>query len=107
MGSGQGFNPTQVQFLTAQKLILERQVLVGKESLLYAGGRQPGEKVDLCPRSNYQLLIRGQELLKGGFGGVQVADVATCRTAQSTLTVISKLVMPWSDQGHLDYFKYS
>ena len=32
---------------------------------------------------------------------------ATCRAAQSAPTLILKLVLQWSDQGHLDYFQCS
>lgn len=41
---------TQVWLLTAQKPILQRQVLVGKEKLLYSGGQQPRKKADSCPK---------------------------------------------------------
>ena len=49
---------------------LKRQALVGKESLLYSGGWQPGEKADSCQKANFLLLIRGQELLKGSYRSV-------------------------------------
>ena len=48
-GSPQSHSVTK---LDVRKPILERKVLVGKESLLYSGGWQPGEKVDSCPISN-------------------------------------------------------
>ena len=51
------------------KPTLKRLGFIGKESLLYLGGWQPGEKVDLYPKANTPLLIRGQELLKKSFRG--------------------------------------
>ena len=36
------------------KPILKRQMLVGKERLLYSGGQQPGKKADSYPRTNSQ-----------------------------------------------------
>ena len=51
--------------------LLQSQYLsVGKERLLYSGGRQPERKVDSCPKAHSPLPIRGQELLKGSFRGV-------------------------------------
>ena len=35
---------TRVWLVVTGKLILERQALVGKESLLYLGGQQPGRR---------------------------------------------------------------
>ena len=55
---------------SAWKPILERYVFVGKESLLYSGNQQPGEKVDSCTQVDSLLSIRGQELLKGSSGSV-------------------------------------
>ena len=56
----------------------------------------------MSQRTNSPLSIRGQELLKGTFRGAQAGvGGATCRTAQSALTVILKLVMLWSDQCYL------
>ena len=47
----------------------------GKESLLYFGGRQLGRggvgRVDLCPKAESPLTIRGQKLSKGSFRGTQ------------------------------------
>ena len=71
--------------------------MVGKERLFYSGGREPGEKADSCPKANSPLPVRGPELL----GTYRQMEGATCRMAQSALTVILKLVMWWSDQRHL------
>ena len=79
----------------------------GKESALYSGGWQPGERVDSCSEDTAPLLISEQELIKGDSGVYRVRDEATCRTAQSALTVILKFVLRWSDQHHLDWFKSS
>ena len=67
-------SPSVTKRRSSWKPILERQVLVGKENLLYSGGRQPGEKLDLCPKANSPLPIRGQELSKGSFGGAQAEE---------------------------------
>ena len=40
--------------LTTQKLILEREVLVGKDIFLYLGDQQLGMKSDSCPKINYK-----------------------------------------------------
>ena len=50
--------------------MLERHAFIGKESFLYSGNQQPGEKVDSCTQVDSLLLIRGQELLKGSSGSV-------------------------------------
>ena len=45
---------------------------------------------------------------KGEFQGCIVKGKGLhSETAQSALTVILRLVMQWSDQHHLGYFKYS
>lgn len=75
-----------------------------KDSFVEEAGN-PGEKVDSCPEESSWLPIRGQELLKEGFKGVQRG--ATCRTAPSALTVTLKLAVQWSGQCHLDCFKHS
>lgn len=48
-----------------------RQVL-WKESLLYFGGQQPGERVNSCLKADSPLTISGPELLKGSFRGAEV-----------------------------------
>ena len=40
----------------------QRQVLVGKEGLLYPRGQQRGEKVDSCATARSPLPIRGKRL---------------------------------------------
>lgn len=57
---GSSCSPLESQFL--------RQVLVGKETLLCFGGRQPEERVDSCPRTNARLLFGGQGLLRAVSG---------------------------------------
>ena len=93
----------EVQVLAAQKPV-ERQV-GGKESLLYFGCWQRGGSGGCCWRlSKGQLLPtdnQGTRAFIGGWRGLHA------ETAQSALTVILKLIMWWSDQGHLDCFKYS
>ena len=88
---------TQVCLLTTCKPILERQVLVGKASFLYSGSWQPGEKVDSCPRTNFQLVIRGPELKKKFFlmatpeaygsslsrDWIRAADATQCRSCSN------------------------
>ena len=79
-----------------------------KERLSYLGGQQSWEEGGLMSqRTNSQLPIKGHEILKGSFRGCKWREWATCRTAQSTLTINLNLVMWWSDQCHLDCFKYS
>ena len=53
-------------------------MLIGKERLLYSGGRQPGEKADSCLRTDSQLSIREQEHLKGSFRGTQMVEGGLC-----------------------------
>ena len=36
------------------KPVLKRQVLVGKERLLYSGGWQPGDKADLYSKTKFK-----------------------------------------------------
>ena len=40
-------------------------MLAGKESLLYSGDRQPGEKADSCPRTNSEDSAGPLKFLKG------------------------------------------
>ena len=54
-----------------------------------------GARVDSCPKNQW-----ARAFTDGGRG-------LHAETAQSALTVILKLVMWWSDQRHLDCFKYS
>jgi len=77
--------------------------------LLYFRGQQPGERVNSCPKADSPLTISGPELLKGSFRGAEVegAGCRGSRIAQSVLTITLKLVLWWSDQHYLDYFKYS
>jgi len=77
---------------------------VGKESLHCAGSQQSGEKVDAYPKANSQLPTREQELFKGCFSSGRRALHAE---QQSAPTVLLELVMQWSDQRLLDYFRYS
>ena len=60
----------------------------------------PGEKVDSCPQTDFPLLIREQEISKGSFRGTQVEEWLQAEQ-QSAPTVILKLIMRSSDQGHL------
>ena len=83
-----------------------REASVGrKERLLYSGDWQTGEKADSCPKAKSPPANQGARAFKGEFQGW--LEWVTCRTAQSALTIILKLVMQWSDQCHLDCFKYS
>ena len=67
--------------------------------MLYFGGRQPGGKEDSCPKAG------SPPLTIGGKSFYRRRERA--ETAQAALTGILKLVMQWSDQWHLDCFKYS
>ena len=62
-------------------------------------------RMDSCPQaaslSTPSLHISGQELYTGRGRGL------CAEAAQSTLPVVSKLIMWWSDQRHLDCFEYS
>ena len=51
--------------LLLKKPRLERQVLVWMERLLYSGGWQPEEKMDLCPKTNSKDSARSWTFLKG------------------------------------------
>lgn len=57
-----------MQLLAVGKRILERQVLVGKDSLLYLGGWQPGEKAESCPRTQFQRFSSTMKIFKGRKG---------------------------------------
>ena len=90
--------------LKSQKKKKKRGKVGGKESLLYFGCWQPGEDgllstgcLPLHPLIAYQW---ARALYRRGRG-------LCAETAQSTLPVISKLIMWWSDQRHLDCFEYS
>ena len=50
---------TQVWLLATRKSIFNRQVLVGKERLIYFRAWRPRERVDSCLRTNSRLLLRG------------------------------------------------
>ena len=75
-----------------------------KKSLLYSGGQQPGKKSDSSPRTEPQLQIRGQELLKRRH---KREGRTARRRAQSPQTGLLKTVMQRSDQCHLDCFKHA
>ena len=60
--------PTEVRLLTAGKPMLKRQMLCGKESLLYLGGQQPGEMLDLCPKPNSKVSVPPLKFSKGRRG---------------------------------------
>ena len=75
--------------------------------MLYVGG-QWGEVVS-CPKADplnpdNQWARTFKEEFQGYIGGGRGLHV---ETARSTLTVILKLIMQWSDQHHLDCFNYS
>ena len=38
-----------------ERSFLKRQVLIGKESEIYLRGWQPGEKLDSCPKTNFEV----------------------------------------------------
>ena len=56
---------TWVWLITTPEPILERQVLFGKERLLYAGGQQPGDKADSCLRTNSEYSAGLHKFFKG------------------------------------------
>ena len=93
-----------VWLLTTQKPI-KRQV-GGKESLLYFGGWQPGwaGHTDSCPKMDS---LHPDTDNQGARAFIDGGRGLRAETAQSALTVVLKLVMQWSDQCHLDCFKYS
>ena len=95
-----------------QQLTLESQYsrgkLGGKESLLYFGGRQPGERADSCPKGRLPTDSQWARAFKGEFQGyIAGGSGLHTETAQSALTVILKLLMRWSDPCRLDSFEYS
>ena len=50
---------------SAWKQILERRMLVGKESLLFSAGWQPGEKMASCPTINSKDSTQPRKFFKG------------------------------------------
>lgn len=50
------------------------------------------EKADSCAKANSPLLVSGQEPLKGNFRASKWREAAACRTVQSALTTILKLL---------------
>ena len=80
----EGFLPrcyqTQVRPLAIWKPILERQVTIETERLLYSGGWQPGEMADLCPKANSKDSAWPWKCLKReSFGeGVRVSIIFYC-----------------------------
>ena len=81
------------------------------ERKVYFGVQHPGWGLGVGERtSKGQLPIVSQwaGAFKGGFQGCKGGGRRLhAETAQSALTLILKLVMWWSDQHHLDCFKYS
>ena len=65
-------------------------------------GHNPGRSWTCVQKS--PLPTMGQVVLKMSFRGLQVGRVGYMRAAQSTLTVILKLITWWPDQCHLEYF---
>ena len=55
---------TQVQLFTTQKPILERQVLLGKERLLYSGGWQPGRRQTCVQKPTPEILLDHESFQK-------------------------------------------
>ena len=51
----------------------------------------------LVSRGHSPLTISGQRLLKGSFRGAQAEKGLHVKITQSALTVVFKLIMPWSD----------
>ena len=53
-----------------KKANTQRQVLVGKERLLYSGSQQPGEKANSCAKTNSKLSVhkvfKGRIIWEGG-----------------------------------------
>ena len=95
-----------VRLLAAPKPVKRQGWWKGKFALLRrlaakAGGR--GELLSKGRLDSPPLTVSGQEF-QGCIGGGRGLHA---ETAQSALTVILKLVMRWSDQWHLDCFKYS
>ena len=89
------------------KVNIRETSVARKVSLLYFGSWQLGEKADLCPKANHPSIDQGTRAFKGEFQGCMVKGKGLhSETKQSALTDILKLVMQWSDQHHLDYFKY-
>ena len=66
--------PTEVRLLTAGKPMLKRQMLRGKESLLYLGGQQPGAMLDLCPKPNSKVSVPPWKFSKGRRGKLSALD---------------------------------
>ena len=78
-----------------------------KASLLSFGCRQPavrGERVDSCHKVKLPPPTTDNQWVRAL---IDRARELHAETAQSALTVILKLIMQWSDQCHLDCFKYS
>ena len=67
------------------------------------------ERVDSCPKAISSLTVSEQErAFKEEFlGCIGRGKGLHAEIAQGPLTVILKLVAQWSDQCHLDCFKYS
>ena len=66
--------PAEVRLLIAGKPMFKRQVLHGKESLLYLGGQQPGAMLDLCPKPNSKVFVPPWKFFKGRRGKLIALD---------------------------------
>ena len=67
-----------------------------------------GKRANLRPKANYPTDSQWARAFKGEFQGhIDRGRGLHAETVQSALRVTLKLVMQWSDQCHLDYFKYS
>ena len=77
--------------------------LVERKVCFFSGGRQPGERANSCPKANSPPADQRARALKGVFQGCTGGGKGLrVETAQSTLTVVLKLVLHWFDQRHLD-----
>ena len=78
-----------------------------KESLLYFGSWQLGEKADLCPKASHPSVDQGTTALKGEFQGCKYGGRVLPAEWQIRSTIILKSVMQGYDQHHCDCVKYS
>ena len=89
------------------KVNIRETSVARKESLLYFGSWQLGEKADLCPKANHPSIDQGTRAFKGEFHGCIYGGVCYMQSGKSGPTIILKLVMQRYDQHHCDCFKYS
>ena len=93
--------------LLLESQYLKKRCLQERKVCFIQENNSLGRKQTLCPKANSLLTDQGEEILMRSFRGISGGRGLHAETSQSACTIILKLVIQWSDQCHLDCFKYS